>query len=493
MGPALKPALVLMSGRSAALLATFLVPLVLVRVFDPAGFGTYKQTFLIYAIVYQIGVVISESLFYFLPRSPEQGGRYVANAVLALAGAGLVGLALLCAGAATIAGWFGNPELARHLPLIGVFLALMLPASPLEMVMIARKRYRAASWSYAVTDVMRAVVLAALALAVGRLEWILVGACACAAARLCAALLYFHREFPAALRPQAALYRSQMAYVLPFALAVVVELLQINYHNYAVSSRFDAAIFAVYAVGCFQVPLIELMASPMANVMMVRMQENIRDGNGREAARIWAGTSRALALVFFPLTAVLLVSAPDLITFLFTERYRASVPIFMIWSLSIVLSAMPTDGVLRVYAATRFLLAVSAARLVLIAALIGAFISRWGLSGAVLATILLAVAGKAAGLVRMGRLMGVGPAQWLPWRDLARIAGVAAAATLPAIVLGSALVAPVFARLALIGLLYAACYAALLFYAGLLAEDEKRALTGWFQRWPLATAGEMRT
>lgn len=485
MGSALRPALVLMSGRSAAMLATFLAPLVLVRVFDPAGFGTYKQTFIIYAIVYQIGVAFSESLFYFLPRSPEKGGHYVANAVFALAGAGLVGLALLWAGATTIAGWFGNPELSRYLPLIGVFLALMLPASSLEMVMIARKRYRAASWSYALTDLTRAAVLTALALAVGRLDWILVGACACAAARLCAALLYFHREFPGALRPQAALYLSQMAYTLPFALAVVVEMLQVNYHNYAVSHRFDVATFAVYAVGCFQIPLLELVASPMANVMMVRMQERIRDGHGSEAVQIWAGTTRALALVFFPLMAVLLVCAPALIVLLFTERYRDSVPIFMIWSLSIGLSALPTDGVLRVYAATRFLLALSATRLLLIAVLIGAFISRWGLRGAVLATILLAVGGKAAGLLRMRRLMGVGLAQLLPWRNLAGIASAAAAAALPAFVLGAALPAPAFAHLALVGIVYAGCYAAILFHFGLLAESEKRALTGWFQRWPV--------
>jgi len=247
-------------------------------------------------------------------------------------------------------------------------------------------------------------------------------------------------------------------------------------------------------VGCFQVPLLELVASPMANVMMVRMQERIREGHGHEAAQIWAGTTRALALVFFPLMALLLVCAPTLIVFLFTERYRDSVPIFMIWSLSIALHALPTDGVLRVYAATRFLLALSATRLLLIAVLVGAFISRWGLRGAVLATILLAVAAKAAGLLRMRRLMGVGISELLPWRDLAGIAGAAAAAALPALALSATLEAPAFAHLALVGIVYAGCYAAIVFHSGLLAEAEKRALTGWFQRWPLAaTAGEMRT
>jgi hypothetical protein len=80
----------------------------------------------------------------------------------------------------------------------------------------------------------------------------------------------------------------------------------------------------------------------------------------------------------------------------------------------------------------------------------------------------------------------------LPWRDLLGIAAVAAAAAVPALVLSATVGAPVFVRLALIGLLYAACYAALLLHSGLLSDDEKQALTGWFQRWPhTATAGEM--
>src|SRR5262245_36161499 len=183
-----RPAVALMSGRAVAFLATFLLPLVLVRVFDPAAFGTYKQLFLVYLTVYNIGQLgMAESLFYFLPRSGLLGGRYVANSMLWLAGTGLAGLALLTAGATAVARWLGNPELAPHLPLLGVFLLLMMPAAALEVVMIARRRFAWAAWSYGLSDVVRALVLMAPALLFRRLDWLLLGACAFAAARLCAA------------------------------------------------------------------------------------------------------------------------------------------------------------------------------------------------------------------------------------------------------------------------------------------------------------------
>ncbi|PYQ23820.1 MAG: hypothetical protein DMF81_07435, partial [Acidobacteria bacterium] len=155
-----KPALRLMAGRGVAMLATFLAPLVLVRVFEPVEFGTYKQLFLVYATLYNLGQLgMAESLFYFLPRSVGRTGAYVANSLLSLAAAGLGGLALLQAGAPALARWFGNPELARHLPLLGVFLWLMLPAAGLEIVMIARRRYAWGALSYGLSDLLRSLAL----------------------------------------------------------------------------------------------------------------------------------------------------------------------------------------------------------------------------------------------------------------------------------------------------------------------------------------------
>ena len=55
------------------------------------------------------------------------------------------------------------------------------------------------------------------------------------------------------------LWREQWAYALPFALAVGIEVIQPNFHQYVVASRFDAATFAIYAVGCLQIPLVDLI------------------------------------------------------------------------------------------------------------------------------------------------------------------------------------------------------------------------------------------
>jgi O-antigen/teichoic acid export membrane protein len=484
-----KPALVLMMGRGLAFLATLLLPLALVRIFDQAAFGTYKQIFLVYGTLYGISQLgMAESLFYFLPHAPRHGGRYVANTMLSLAAAGLVALGALWGGAPVIARWLGNPGLAPYLPLLAVFVLLMLPATALETAMIARHRYAWGSWSYGISDVARAVAMLLPALVWRRLDLLLIGAAAFAVVRLAVAVVSLRQEFVGELRPQAALFREQLAYALPFAAAALVETLAASYHYYAVSHRFDAATFAIYAVGCLQFPLTELVTSALANVMMVRMAEKIRGGRAEEAIALWTETIRALALISLPILAFLLLAAPEIIVVLYTNAYRASVPIFMIWSLGIALSVLPTDGALRVYAATRFLLALSALKLLVVAALVGTLITVLGLPGAVLVTTVAAVVAKGLALARLGRLMGVRLPALAPWRDLAGIGVVATAAVVPALALKVALGLPPLGRLAVAAPMYGAAYLLLLFSAGLIAEDEKQAVRDRLQRWRLGVA-----
>ena len=71
---------------------------------------------------------------------------------------------------------------------------------------------------------------------------------------------------------------------------------------------------------------------------------------------------------------------------------------------------------LRAYAQTRVLFGLNVLRLVIVAALIGWFLSAFGLLGAVLVMLLATALVRAAAVVRIARLMGVGVARLLPWR-----------------------------------------------------------------------------
>jgi O-antigen/teichoic acid export membrane protein len=472
----LKPALLIIAGRIAGFVAAFVTPLILVRIFDVATFGTYKQWFLLYITlltVTQIGM--SESLLYFLPRADGEAGRYVMNSVLFLTGVGALAAACLVLNAGALARWMSNPALEPLIPLLALYLLLMQASIGLETVMTARSAYRSAALAYAVTDVSRALFLIVPVLIVPSLRSLLQGAVAFAALRVLYTAQYFWRTFGTEFRPDARCFTRQLAYALPFALAVLASVAQENLHQYAVSGLFDAAMFAVYAVGCLQIPLVDLVATTVCNVMMVGMTTAIHDGRESQVIELWHDTARKLALGFFPLAGLLFIAARDLIVMLFTETYVASVPIFMVGVSAIIFAAIPIDGLLRVYARTRVLLMINLLRLGMIGLVIQWSISTFGLVGAMLATVLALALGKAAGLACAASLWRVGIGRLLPWRALVMIAGVSLVAAVPALAVAYGLQAPPSIRILSIGTVYAAVYAAMAVRVGLVSPQERAA------------------
>ena len=470
------PALQLMGGRLVGFAATFFVPIVLVRVFEPELFGTYKQLFLVYTTLFSLAQIgMAESLFYFLPQRPEKSGRLLVNSFLMLALSGAAALAFLWLFDSRIAAWLSNPEVAGHLPWIGLYLLLMLASAGLEIALLCRRRYLGATASYALSDILRAVFLVVPTLVFGDLRWLLAGAVVFAAGRLGIFLALLGQGYRGSLRPDRGLLARQLAYSLPFQAAVVVEVAQVSLHQYAVAYWFDAATFAIYAVGCLQIPLVEFAASSAGNVLMVGMGGALKEGDREGAREIWAGTTRKLALLLAPATVVLLVAGPDLIPFLFTERYAASVPIFMVWTVAVILGAVQTDAALRTYAEVRFLLVMNLVRLALIAGSIYWAVSALGLVGAVAVTVAGTLVAKGLALGRLRRCLGTGWAGVLPWGDLARITGVSVAAALPPALLWPGLERGTFATLAILGTTYAAALALLVWRLRILTPGETAA------------------
>jgi len=127
----------------------------------------------------------------------------------------------------------------------------------------------------------------------------------------------------------------------------------------------------------------------------------------------------------------------------------------MLWSLAFLAAILQIDGVLRVYADTRFLLIMNLCRLGLVLLLIRPFLSLFGLPGAVVVTLLALFAGKSMALLRIGTLMHVSTSRILPWIDLGRIAGACTGALLPALLIRSAFPLAPWTSLLMTGSVYA--------------------------------------
>jgi O-antigen/teichoic acid export membrane protein len=465
-----RPAALLVTGRVVGLVASFGIGIVLARLFAPATFGTYKQFFLLYGTLYGLAQLgMAESLYYFVPRNAARMPRYVCNALLTLGVAGLACLGALYAWRTQIAGWLTNPGLADYMVLAGLFLTFMLMSTVLEIVMVSRKKHMMAAVTYACSDIIRTLFFIAPALLFVNLRAVFIGATAFAALRVLLVVAAIWRQYGREFRVDLGLWREQLAYALPFALAVGVEVIQQNYHQYVVASMFDAATFAMYAVGCLQIPLVDMIMTSTVNVMMVKMAEDQMHGEATVA--LWHETICRLAFLMVPLSVFLFVVARELIVALYTATYAASVPIFMVWALTILPSIFAVNAVLRVFAQTRFLLVMNLMRLAMVAVLIGWFLSTFGMSGAVLVTLVSTLLVNLVGVGRIAHLLHLPFSRTLPWTRLGGIFVRAGVAAVPVIWLTrESSLAPVVA-LGASGAAYAAVYFGLSYFAGLKADS----------------------
>jgi O-antigen/teichoic acid export membrane protein len=257
----------------------------------------------------------------------------------------------------------------------------------------------------------------------------------------------------------------QLRYAVPFGLAFLLIIPQQQFHQYAVAATVTTAAYAIYAVGCLQLPVVDVLYTPVSEILQLGLAEEERRGVRRGPALFHEAVSR-LSFAFLPMMALLFVVAPTLIAFLFTERYLAAAPIFRASLLGIALAALPLDGVMRARAQNRFMLAASAVKLAVTLPLVWLGLRELGPLGAMCGWIAAETIGRGILLARAGQLFGAGLRGVLPWRELSRQA-LAAVVAMPAAWLAvHALPGARFASLAAAGVAYAAVYLRLCFAAG---------------------------
>jgi O-antigen/teichoic acid export membrane protein len=229
--------------------------------------------------------------------------------------------------------------------------------------------------------------------------------------------------------PRAGRLRQQLAFALPFAGATWLYVGQRYFAQYAVSARFAPAVFALYTVASFHLPVVDIVFTPITEVMMVEL--------GRAFARAEPGAARThffdavdkLAAILFPAACGAWLLGPAILPLLFTHKYTGAVPLFLLATFEIPLWILPVDALLRAAGDTRFLFAFNAARVFITAGLVLAGIRLLGLPGALAGSIASEALARAAMLMRGRRLLGP---RLFDWPVLGRSAAAAALACLPA-------------------------------------------------------------
>lgn len=226
-----------------------------------------------------------------------------------------------------------------------------------------------------------------------------------------------------------ALLRHQLSYAMPLGFAGILYTVQTDLHNFFVSNRLGAAAFAIYAVGTIQLPLTGLLQEATNAVLIPRISYLQHINDRREIVSLIARATRKLAAVYFPIYALLAVTAHELIAFLFTPRYLASVPVFLINLTLLLVSILLQDPLFRAYKDQRFfLIRLRVFTCVLLVAGLWFGTTRFGPMGAITTVVIVSLTERIITAIRFGRILGVGWSDTVLLKDVGKLAIAAAAA-----------------------------------------------------------------
>jgi len=372
---------------------SFLLPPLTVRYLTQDEVGVYRQVFLV--ILNGISILplgFSMSAYYYLSREKEKHRAAILNILLfnfATGGAACLGLVLYPQFLGNI---FQNEEMTRLAPLIGVVIWLWIFSTFLEVVALANQETRMATAFIILAQLTKTVFMAAAVVFFSTVEAFVYAAILQGILQTIVLMVYLNGRFPRFWTSfDLKFFREQAIYALPFGLAGLLYTIQTDIHSYFVSYRFGAADFAVYAYGCFELPLIAMLYESISAVMIPRMSRFQAEGRKREMLTTTVAAMQKLALVYFPMFVFMMIVADVFITTLFTVKFAASVPIFRINLLLLPFYCLMLDPIGRAFPEVgKFVLKL---RVVLFFALVAALwfgIQHFNLSG-MIAIVVVAV------------------------------------------------------------------------------------------------------
>ena len=422
---------VLSAGRVLGALLSLATAMVLSRLLTRAEYGTYQQIWLVYNTIAPLFILGLPAGVVYYTSQADAGGRkmIVRQTTLLLALAGLAIGAIMYCFSDALAAQFGGRSLGGLIRLFALFPVFTLPLSFVDSFLITIDKAKAAALFGILSNVVQygAAVLP-VALGAG-LQAAVLALDAVAVARFAVvALIFAIATSSVASRSDSGFAARLLRYAIPLGVSGILGTVMMQLGRVIVATFCGVQEYAVYVNGATELPFVGIITGSVMSVVTPAFVRLLKDGQDEEVIRLWHSATRKVALLFFPLTAVLMVYGPDLIILLFSERYAESSSVFRIFLLLLPLRITVYGSLLMAAGKSHLILMASGLALVLSVALNLVLIPLIGLDGAALATVAAVYLQTGWQLHWCTRLLGCRWREVFPWPALARLAIVSALA-----------------------------------------------------------------
>jgi len=408
--------LVLALARLTNYVVLLLSPIFLVRILDMETYGQYRE-FVLYSLLSAtlLAFSVGSNILYFVAKDPQHNRSYIGNSILFLLFSSLVGLTVIY----LLRGLY-LPYLSFDFsgPLV-MYVFFFLNLDLVESIWLATKQVRLVFIYSAVRTFIRVVAVIAAALLYGDIMVIIYTMIGVEALKFVFLLLYMVHKRWLRLYFDMGRMREQLGFLVPLAIAAIVYNLNQKVGSIFVSAQLGAVALAIYSIGVYQIPIIGIVRSAIADAIFPEMVE--RGTSGGDALKNWRQANVILVAIVLPLAAVLIIHAQAFVEVLFTAQYLDAVPIFQVAMLLMIRQCFEFGSPLRAGNATRVFFRGNFYALAINLIMVTLLVWVFGIVGAIV-SLLLAEIYLAVYLARqILRVYMTTMGDLLSWRELSKV------------------------------------------------------------------------
>jgi len=417
--------MVLLTGaRIFGILFSIAIPMYLGRKLSIEMYGTYKQIMLFFwfsQVALNLGM--DDSAYFYFRWEPKKFPLFSFNALVFNSVVTGIIWALIAVYKIDISILLGNPALAQYLPLLGLLIFTTVTSMQIEGILIVGlNRFNTRLWVEMFTELFKSLAIISAFYYFNSLYAVIILLSVIMVIRLLiviAIINHCRRKEGLSLLEARKHFIKQLKFGLPLGFSRVLQNI-LNMENFFISHFFSLVQFTFYTVGCFENPLINAARASVFELTNIEMVDAMRKGNKEKAVEIWKSMTRKLFLIVIPFVVYMMFFGKELIRFIFSEKYDAAIPFFIIFNLYLFVGALNPEPIFRATTKTNLTLKI---KVVGLAIGLGLFIlgamtggPLYALVGKIVGVFIMNIVGLAIG----AKLIDSHLLQLFNWKDLSK-------------------------------------------------------------------------
>ena len=409
-------------GRGLNVAVQVVFGMVVARVLSLHDLATYRQTMLAYNFAMPILTLgIPTAMYYFLSGAKERRrGIILDNMALLLFMASLFSAFLLFGGTDLLARRFNNPDLQRTLRWFVVYPLLTFPSMSLTAVLIINERVNLSVILNFVLNFMLTIALLISCVVTKSYVWPLymkiLFAGITTVVMTIAAFSIVKDGFD---WPRVGKMWDVLKFAAPLGMASMIGSITIQLANMVVSGMCKPEEFAIYSNGAQELPLVNMVTSAIATVILADMAVMCREGRKREALELFRKAAAAAAVLLFPLTIFFLVYAREFIVCMFSDKYIDSTAPFIVFLFHLPIRIVVYQSAYVALGKTGAVFWRTLVSLIISVPMVWVGVRMFGAVGAAIgSTVVLYAWHVPYNLVYLARQFNCGILSFFPWRKL---------------------------------------------------------------------------